>query len=122
MWTFLICCHCHETLIIHDAYHTLPGHFCEAKHGSGVSFVMAETEALENHTCVHVIILDKPGAIDDWACCGDKDSYTVGNKDGSWTLMVLDNGTFCVKGPSGITDLGNPVTSSGHVRMEERYL
>jgi hypothetical protein len=70
--------------------------------------MMAETEALENRTCVHVIILDKPDAIDAWTCSGGTGSYTAGNKDGSWTLLALANGTLRVKGPSGTADLGNP--------------
>ena len=94
--------------MLHDAYHTLPGRFCEGRPGSGVSFMMAETEALENRTCVHVIILDKPDAIDAWTCSRDKDSYTAGNNKGSWTLMALDNGAIRVKGPSDITEIGNP--------------
>lgn len=96
--------------MIHDAYHTLPGQFCEGKPGSGVSFMMTETEALESRTCVHVIILDTPGAIDSWTCSGIKGSFTAANKDSrtNWTLSVLDNGTLRVKGPSGITEFSIP--------------
>ena len=96
--------------MLHDAYHTLPGQFCEGKPGSGVSFMMTETEALESRTCVHVIILDNPGAIDGWTCSGDKGSFAAVNKDSRtcWTLTILDNGALRVNGPSGTTDLGDP--------------
>lgn len=43
--------------ILHDAYHPLPGQFCEGKPGSGISYRFTETEAAKESVTVHKITL-----------------------------------------------------------------
>lgn len=84
--------------LAHDAYHPLPGQFCEGKPGSGVSFRLKETEAATESLSVHAIALDSPDAIDAWTFRASGGSYTVENKDSGlhWTL-TLDGDTFSVQ-------------------------
>ena len=43
--------------LVHDAYHTLPGQFCEGKPGSGMSFRFTEKEASTESTTIYKIAL-----------------------------------------------------------------
>jgi hypothetical protein len=85
--------------MLHDAYHTLPGRFCEGKPGSGISFRITEDKASESSLSVHVILLDEGGAIDGWTCSEKNGSYIAENKDGKfrWTLTVGQDGSIQVR-------------------------
>lgn len=82
--------------LLHDAYHTLPGRFCEGKAGSGISFRIAEEKASESSLSVHVILLDSREAIDGWTCSENNGSYIAENKDRRlrWTLTLGQDGSI----------------------------
>ena len=59
--------------LVHDAYHTLPGQFCEGKPGSGMAFRFTDREASKESTTVYKIAL------------GD-----VSSMEGSWVIDVCE--------------------------------
>ena len=91
--------------MLHDAYHTLPGRFCEGKPGSGISFRITEDKASESSLSVHVILLDEGGAIDGWTCSEKNGSYTAENKDRrlGWTLSLSGDGSLRISGEGSLS-------------------
>lgn len=85
--------------LMHDAYHSLPGQFCEGRPGSGISFALIETEAAAESRSVHIIALDTPGDIDAWTLRGGDGIFTAEKGALRWTLECLPDGALRVIGP-----------------------
>ena len=72
--------------LVHDAYHTLPGQFCEGKPGSGMSFRFTEKEATTESTTIYTITLgDGPCR---WTCSVD-DGIVVTSPEGKTYSIPL---------------------------------
>lgn len=67
--------------LVHDAYHTLPGQFCEGEPGSGMSFRFSDKEASRESTTVYKI--------------------SLGDGPCNWEISV--DGGICVTSPDGKT-------------------
>ncbi len=74
--------------LVHDAYHPLPGQFCEGRPGSGMAFGYTDNEAYKESFTVHIICLDEYDSIEDWELSCSDGIFSARNikKNQSWNL------------------------------------
>ena len=79
--------------LAHDAYHPLPGQFCEGRPGSGYSFSYTASEASAETVSVHVVAADTLEDLDGWTLTFSYGRFNAlcPGKELFWSLLVDNN-------------------------------